>query len=202
MCVCKTRSIYIIQICINALFSLAIIRSHRCCVMPGCIWGPWCDREWLPWPHLYPVGSGGAKLHHPAGRTPGWHLCIGCQWTHRNIRVSLSSLIQHLITLLFTLFFPCSFGSFLLHFCACLYYVYVHMGINPNSSVQGWDCIMCGVPTLPVDHEGSAVGFCGHFLWASGRHPVCQLYAAKWVGCQKCHCNWLCWWHHTGKHLW
>lgn len=60
----------------------AVIRSHRLCDMLGRVWGPQHDCKWLPWPHLYPVGYGGAKLHHSVSRTHNQHFCTGHQWTH------------------------------------------------------------------------------------------------------------------------
>lgn len=87
----------------------------------------------------------------------------------------------------------------MLFFCASLCTFVYTRASTPYYSFQGWDSVMCRTSALPVDDEGSAVGLHWHFLRASGRHPVCQLHTAAWVGCQERHCHWLCRWHHTGK---
>lgn len=71
-------------------FFIAVIWSHRFSDMPGCVWGPQHDSKWLPWPHLYPVGYGGAKLRHPVSGTHNQHLCTGYQWTHRKATFLIS----------------------------------------------------------------------------------------------------------------
>lgn len=75
--------------CTNALgrtltlfFFLAVIRSHRLRDVSGCVRDPQHDSKWLPWPHLYPVGYRGAKLHHPVSRAHDERLCTGYQWPH------------------------------------------------------------------------------------------------------------------------
>lgn len=64
------------------VFVTAVIRSHGFGDVPGCVRGPELDRKWISWPHLYPVGYGGAQLHHSADRTHGQHLLTGHQWPH------------------------------------------------------------------------------------------------------------------------
>lgn len=63
-------------------FSTAAVRSHRLCDVSGCVRGPQHDCERLPGPHLYPVGHGGAKLHHSVDGALDQHLCSGCQRPH------------------------------------------------------------------------------------------------------------------------
>lgn len=94
-------------------FFAAVIRSHRFSDVPGCVWGaqPYC--KWLPWPHLYPVGHGGAQLHHPLSRSHYQHLCTSHQWPHCkstfripfccNLRLAL---LSKSLFLLFFVIFP------------------------------------------------------------------------------------------------
>lgn len=87
--------------------------------MPGCVWDPQHDCKWLPWPHMYPVGHGGAELCHPVSRTHNQHLCTGYQWTHCKSTFQISFFVILYVlpsrNLPFLPFF-CSL-SFLAHCC-------------------------------------------------------------------------------------
>lgn len=208
-----------------SFFFIAFIWSHRFSDMSGCFWGPQHDSQWVLWPHLYCVGYGGTELRYSVSRTRNQHLCTGYQRTHRksnqlwNCLPTLPSKCLPLFLLFFWSFFGSLFPFIVTAWgredshcwqhahplCVCFYAsecVSVLMWAStPYYSVQGWDCVMCRASAPPVDHEGSAVDLHWHFLWASGRHPVCRLHTATWVGPQECHRHWLCRWHITGGFL-
>lgn len=149
----------------------AFIRPHRRCDMPGCVRGPQHDTERLPWPHLYPVGFGGAELHHTVNRTHNERFCTGFQWPHCKFTLFIPSLL--ILGLLFFFSFSpltvlcCSVLSFqsansmwkkgfiLLTTCTCTLSrfflhisVYVRLGLNSISLFSKGEIASCAGPVL------------------------------------------------------
>lgn len=79
------------------------------------------------------------------------------------------------------------------------HFVVILLSVTPHVCVKGWNRVMRGVASVPVEHEGSTAVTQPFFPRASTRHFVRRLHASPRVGPQKRDHHRLCRWRHTGE---